>query len=67
MQNPYPKEIEDEISGVNVPNRDHKVWAEGYNAGFNDAIVAILSFTAKLGRESFRKCLREEGGKKEEH
>jgi len=50
VKNPYPKET-----------KDHKIWEEGFNVGFNAAIVAILAFAAELGKESFRKCLYEEG------
>jgi len=49
VKNPYPKET-----------KDHKIWEEGFNVGFNAAIVAILAFAAELGKESFRKCLYEE-------
>ena len=30
--NPYPKEIQDETSGVMVPNQRHLDWNEGWNA-----------------------------------
>lgn len=29
---PYEKHITDEVSGVEVPNRDYQVWNEGYAA-----------------------------------
>jgi len=32
--NPYPEKITDEISGVEVPNEHHRIWQEGYEAGY---------------------------------
>ena len=42
--NPYPKAITDECSGIQVLNIEHKIWAEGYEAGRKDERVN----TAKL-------------------
>jgi len=32
-QNPYPELLIDEVSGIEVPDTRHKIWAEGYQAG----------------------------------
>ena len=32
-QNPYPELLIDEVSGIEVPDTRHKIWAEGYKAG----------------------------------
>lgn len=33
IQNPYPELLIDEVSGIEVPDTRHKIWAEGYQAG----------------------------------
>ena len=32
MKNPYPKEIEDEVSGIKLKDIRHLCWQEGYDA-----------------------------------
>jgi hypothetical protein len=34
--NPYPEIIIDECSGIQISNVEHRIWAEGYEAGRND-------------------------------
>lgn len=31
--NPYPKFLIDEVSGVEMPDIRHRIWAQGYRAG----------------------------------
>ena len=38
-RNPYPKIITDECSGIQVLSNEHKIWAEGYEAGRKDERV----------------------------
>ena len=38
-KNPYPGLLIDEVSGIEVPDIRHKIWAEGYNAGKRDRQV----------------------------
>lgn len=48
-QNPYPKELRDEASGVLVPDDRHKIWQEGYEAGWNEAKAIIQKVNAEAG------------------
>jgi len=32
-KNPYSEFLIDEVSGIEVPDTRHKIWAEGYKAG----------------------------------
>ena len=32
-RNPYPEFLIDEVSGIEVPDARHRIWAEGYQAG----------------------------------
>lgn len=41
MNNPYPKTIEDESSGVKVPNEKHRIWEEGHQAGIREIVEFI--------------------------
>ena len=34
--NPYPEMSIDEVSGIKIQNVEHRVWAEGYEAGRKD-------------------------------
>jgi hypothetical protein len=40
-QNPYLSVLHDEISGTSVANRNHTIWQEGYDAGFEDCLEAF--------------------------
>ena len=32
-RNPYPEFLIDEVSGIEVPDARHKIWAAGYETG----------------------------------
>jgi len=49
MRNPYPKGIEDEPSGITVPNDRHRIWQEGYEAGWNEAKAVVQKVNAEAG------------------
>ncbi len=49
MRNPYPKGIEDESSGITVPNDRHRIWQEGYEAGWNEAKAVVQKVNAEAG------------------
>ena len=38
-KNPYPEFLIDEVSGIEVADTRHKIWAEGYIAGREDRQV----------------------------
>jgi len=33
-ENPYPEHMVDEASGVIFPNEKHRIWQEGFDAGY---------------------------------
>ena len=35
-RNPYPKFLADDVSGIQVLDIRHRIWAEGYQAGKKD-------------------------------
>jgi len=47
MRNPYPKGIEDESSGITVPNDKHRIWQEGFEAGWNEAKSIVQKVNAE--------------------
>lgn len=47
--NPYPKLLEDEISGILVPDDRHKIWQEGYEVGWNEAKAIVQKVNAQAG------------------
>jgi hypothetical protein len=36
MNNPYPKTVRDEVSGIEVRYEPHRFWQEGYEAGLKE-------------------------------
>ena len=48
-KNPYPEFLIDEVSGIEVPDIRHKIWAEGYKAG-------------REGRQVIRSVIKAENG-----
>jgi hypothetical protein len=40
INNPYPKLIRDEDSGIEVPNKRYDDWESGYRAGLADAVCS---------------------------
>ena len=41
MNNPYPKKLVDEVSGVEVPDQRHEIWNEGYKAARKEIIEGL--------------------------
>ena len=48
-KNPYPELLIDEVSGIEVPDIRHKIWAEGYNTGKHDRQVIKSVIKAPSG------------------
>ena len=49
--NPYPKELLDEVSGILVSNQKHKIWQEGYIAGWNEAKGLVKKVNAEARKK----------------
>ncbi len=47
MRNPYPERIEDECSGIGVPSDKHRIWQEGYEAGWKEAKDIVQKVNAQ--------------------
>ncbi len=47
MRNPYPKGIEDESSGIIVPDDKHRIWQEGFEAGWNEGKSIVQKVNAE--------------------
>jgi hypothetical protein len=42
-KNPYPQLMTDEVSGVQVPDIRHEIWADGYRVGQREALNIWLA------------------------
>ncbi|HEY79269.1 MAG TPA: hypothetical protein G4O09_09170 [Dehalococcoidia bacterium] len=42
-KNPYPQSLNDEASGVQVPDARHEIWADGYRVGQREALHIWLA------------------------
>jgi hypothetical protein len=42
-RNPYPQFLTDEVSGMQVPDTKHEIWADGYRVGQREAMNVWLA------------------------
>ncbi|MDP2730276.1 MAG: hypothetical protein Q8O55_07330 [Dehalococcoidales bacterium] len=49
-KNPFPEFVEDEASGVKVPNQRYQDWQAGYAAAFKDYLQILLNGIDRLKR-----------------
>lgn len=56
--NPYPKEILDEASGITVASDNHKIWQQGYEAGWKEAADIVQKVNAEASHpKKFRRLV----------
>ena len=57
MNNPYPKVLIDEVSGVEVPDDRHRIWEESQQAAFQAVGKWLKSRVALRSSKIFPLCL----------
>ena len=51
IKNPYPEELVEESSGVNVRTNAHYIWEDGYKAGQSNCLKELKGRIQRILRE----------------